>query len=190
MNHTESQPARIELVVVRCQLGERPAFDELVDLWHRPLWRFVRRLVNTDHAAEEVVQETWVRVLRALPSLRDASRFPAWFYGIARRTLTDRLRVQYAQAARDESRLDEVPAPEPEALSDEDVAALHAALGGLPLLEREAITLFYLKELSLRAIAEVVGAPEGTVKSRLHRARRLLREALEKEERHEPAPPR
>ena len=59
-----------------------------------------------------------------------------------------------------------------------DLAALHLGLGRLPVVEREVLTLFYLEELSLNEVAEVIGVPLGTVKSRLFRARQLLRREL------------
>ena len=67
-------------------------------------------------------------------------------------------------------------------LDHSTVARLGAALRALPLLEREALSLFHLEGLSLRQVAEVTAVPEGTVKSRLHRARRLLRRTIEKKE--------
>ena len=83
---------RDELIVVRCQLGERDAFDELVERWRRPLVRFVRSRSADTATIDDAVQEVWTQVLRGLPGLRDAARFPAWLFTIARRTLTDDIR--------------------------------------------------------------------------------------------------
>ena len=74
-----------ELLVVRCQLGERPAFDDLIDRWHAPLWKYARRLTGSDDAAQEVAQDVWLRVLRGIHRLRDGARLRAWLFGIARR---------------------------------------------------------------------------------------------------------
>ena len=170
-----------ELIVVRCQLGERAAFDELIDRWHQPLWKYVRRLARDDDAASEVVQDVWVRVIRGLGRLRDGSRLRPWLFGIARRTLMDRLRSQYAEPrAADEPSEDLAAADDSTTLdpADDDLDRMHEELSRLPAVEQEALTLFYLRELSLAQIAEVLGVPVGTVKSRLFRARRLLRAAL------------
>jgi RNA polymerase sigma-70 factor (ECF subfamily) len=166
-----------ELLAIRCQLGEPAAFDDLISRWHGPLWAFVRRLAGNDDAAGEILQDVWIRVIRGIPRLRDGSKLRAWLFGIARRTLMDRLREQYATAPAGDVDVEAIAA-EPSVEEVDDLAALDDALAGLPLIEREAITLFYLEELSLNEIAETLAVPVGTVKSRLHRARRLLRQAI------------
>ncbi len=166
-----------EWLVVRCQLGERAAFDELTARWHAPLWSFLRRLSGEDDAADDLAQDVWLRVLRGIGRLRDGSRLRPWLFGIARRAAMDRLRAQYAVPASDVD-VAALPAAEPSLLED-DVAVMREELARLPLVEREALTLFYLQELSLTEVAEVLEVPLGTVKSRLFRARQLLRRELE-----------
>lgn len=168
---------RDELLVIRCQLGERPAFDELIDRWHPPLWKYARRLSGGDDAAQEIEQDVWLRVLRGIHRLRDAAKFRAWLFGIARRVMMDRLRLRYAAPAAADVDLDTLAGDETPPAGD--LEALHQELERLPVVEREVLTLFYLNELSLAEIAEVVGVPAGTVKSRLHRARRMLRAELD-----------
>jgi RNA polymerase sigma factor (sigma-70 family) len=177
---SEDRARQDEWLVVRCQLGERPAFDALIDRWHAPLWRYIRQLTSNDDVAHEIAQEVWLRVIRGIGRLRDGAKFRAWLFGIARRVLMDRLRAQYAAPMAAETEIADVPADDdtgvdPEVLS----AALHDELAKLPLIEREVLTLFYLRELSLGEVADVLGVPLGTVKSRLFRARHLLRRELE-----------
>jgi RNA polymerase sigma-70 factor (ECF subfamily) len=171
-----------ELLALRCQLGEAGAFDDLVGRWHQPLWRYVRRLTGDEDAAAETVQDVWLRVLRAIARLRDPARLRAWLFGIARRAVMDRLREQYAVAQAgaelDASGLD-VVAEEEDADLEAELAQMRRELLRLPVLEREALTLFYLDELSLAEIAAVLAVPVGTVKSRLFRARRALREQMQ-----------
>jgi RNA polymerase sigma factor (sigma-70 family) len=166
-----------ELLAVRCQLGEAAAFDDLIARWHAPLWGFVRRLSGDDDAAREVLQDVWVRVIRGIPRLRDGSRLRAWLFGIARRTVMDRFRDQYARSHSADVDVEEIAA---EAAVDDlhDREALEYALSRIPLVEREAVTLFYLQELSLTEIADTLDIPLGTVKSRLFRGRRLLRQHM------------
>ncbi|MEO6212708.1 MAG: sigma-70 family RNA polymerase sigma factor [Vicinamibacterales bacterium] len=170
--------ARDEWLVLRCQIGEREAFDALIARWHPLLWRYAARLTNDPDAAADVVQDVWLRVLRGLPGLRDAARFRAWLFGIARRVLMDRLRIRYAAPLMEAVDLTEIP----EAVADDDLAEdlslLQTELAHLPMPEREVLVLFYLRELSLKDIAEIAGIPVGTVKSRLFRARHLLRAQL------------
>jgi RNA polymerase sigma-70 factor (ECF subfamily) len=120
-------------------------------------------------------------VLRAIARLRDPARLRSWLFGIARRAVMDRLREQYA-AAEVGAQLEEAggePAVGEESVElENELASMRRELRLLPVLEREALTLFYLDELSLAEIASVLAVPVGTVKSRLFRARRALREQM------------
>ncbi len=172
------QIARDAWLVVRCQLGERESFDALIDRWHGPLWTYARRVTGADDAAHDVVQDVWLRVLRGLPGLRDPLRLRPWLFGIARRVLMDRLRAQYAAPPPSEVDPEALPTEGPAGELEADAAALQTGLDCLPVVEREVLTLFYLHELSLAEVAELLAVPVGTVKSRLHRARRMLRRAI------------
>lgn len=166
-----------EWLVVRCQLGDRNAFDPLIARWHPALCRYASRVGGDRDRTGDIVQDIWLRVLRGLPALRDPARFRPWLFGIARRVLMDRLRVRYA-----EPRFEDLDASDVPDLTDDgreqDLSAMAEELAALPPIEREVLELFYLQELTLAEVAEVTAVPSGTVKSRLHRARRLMREAL------------
>ena len=174
------ETVRQELLIVRCQLGEREAFDELAERWHLPIWRYVRRLMGSDDEAEEVTQEVWLRILRGILALQEPERLPAWIFTIARRTVMDRLRVRYAQAPLvpiEEEPSARLGTEEPD-LGWMDEEVLERALLELSPMEREVLVLFHLRELTLREVAEVLGVPSGTVKSRLSRARLALEQRL------------
>ena len=166
--------------MVRCQLGEMDALDALVAAWHRRLWRYARTLLPSDEMAGEAVQNIWLRILRGLPALREPHLFPGWAYRIAYRAAMDQLRLKYTEALNEplENEMEGGPNAELEVERKIDAARLHVALLELPVLERNVLSLFYLQELSLVEISGVVDAPIGTVKSRLFRARRLLREVM------------
>jgi RNA polymerase sigma-70 factor (ECF subfamily) len=170
--------ARDEWLVVRCQLGERDAFDALIARWHPSLCRYAVRLTNDPDAAADVVQDVWLRVVRGLATLRDAARFRAWLFGIARRVLMDRLRRRYAEPAIEPLDPDGIDEPAADEDRADDAAMVEAELDLLPLPEREVLVLFYLRELSVNDIAAIAAIPVGTVKSRLFRARRMLRTQL------------
>jgi len=172
---TESDPRRDEWIVVRCQLGERPAFDELIERWHAPLWKYVRRMAGETAAADDIVQDVGLRAIRGIVRLRDGSKVRAWLFGIARRVLMDRLRAQYAAPEMSEMDAADIAAEDAGADLEEDLAAMEHELARLPAIEREVLTLFYLQELSLADVAGILDVPAGTVKSRLFRARQLLR---------------
>lgn len=167
-----------ELLAIRCQLGERAAFADLIDRWHEPLWRYLRRLADSNQTADDLVQDTWVRVLRGIAGLRDATRLRPWLFGIARRNAMDRLRAQYTRPTDGDAALENLAAPEVDASLEADLAALESGLETLPARERETLALFYLRELSIDQIATLLEVPPGTIKSRLFRARHLLRDQL------------
>lgn len=173
---SDTRALQDEWLAIRCQLGERDAFDELVDRWHAPVWRYARRMTGSDEAAGEATQDVWLRVLRGIGRLREPASLRPWLFGIARRVLMDRLRAQYAAPETVDAA--EAPLATPE--SDDDVDGqlelMHEAIARLPAIEREVLTLFYLHELSLADVAAILGVPIGTVKSRLFRARRMLRD--------------
>jgi RNA polymerase sigma-70 factor (ECF subfamily) len=164
-----------ELLVVRCQLGEPDALEALVREWHPTLHGFVRRMVGPG-AADDVTQDAWIGVFRGLPRLNDTARFVPWLFTIARRAVINRLRGEYARPEV-ELDIDRADAGNP---TDQvlDRVALDAGLATLPAREREALVLAYLYDLPLAACAEICGVPVGTVKSRLSRARHLLRDEM------------
>ncbi len=167
-----------DLLVTRCKLGEREAFDDLIARWHEPLWKYARRLTGDDDAAADTVQEVWLRVLRGIARLRDHERLRAWMFGIARRVVMDRLREKYSAPVDDSVDLATIAEPEDARDLELEISALHEELAQLPVTEREVLVLFYLRELTLSELAEVLAVPVGTVKSRLFRARHLLRRNL------------
>ncbi|MDF3018797.1 MAG: polymerase sigma factor, sigma-70 family protein [Steroidobacteraceae bacterium] len=176
--HSSADIRADELLAIRCQLGERDAFNELITRWHEPIWRYLRRLTGSDDAAADLAQDTWLKVMRGIAALRDHASLRPWLFGIARRVAMDRLRRQYTRAEDGDVELDELPAVAQDADFEFDLAALESGLDELPLRERETLTLFYLRELTIEQISALLEIPTGTVKSRLFRARRLLRTQL------------
>lgn len=178
MSTTSPEVRADEILAIRCQLGERSAFHDLIARWHEPIWRYLRRLAGSDDAAADLAQETWLRVLRGIASLRDPASLRAWMFGIARRVAMDRLRRQYVRAEDADVVLDDLPAPAHDVDPESDLAALESGMDRLPPRERETLALYYLRELTIDQIATLLDVPAGTIKSRLFRARQLLRTAL------------
>jgi len=165
---------RDALLVVKAQLGDRRALADLVGHWHEPLWRYVRRMLGDSGVADDVSQEAWAGVLKALPGLRQPERFAPWLFTIARRSVMDRLKDSYRpQDLAETDRTVDDPAA-----AVLDRTQVVEGLAGLPVPEREALILFYLHDLAVQDCAQVLEVPVGTVKSRLSRARRLLRDHL------------
>jgi RNA polymerase sigma-70 factor (ECF subfamily) len=157
--------------------------EELVRTWEKPLYYYLRRLVDGEQDAWQVLQETLVKVLCGLPRLRQPERLAVWLYSIAHKAAMSHLRGRYSEQAvfrRD----GDVPdmddgSPDP---SFDDAERIHYALSRVSPARREALTLFFLRDLSLDEIASVLAIPVGTVKSRLHHAKRALKAVLEEEE--------
>ena len=166
------------LLVVRCQLGEKAAFDALISRWTPSLHRYALKLAQDRDLADDLVQDVWLKVLRGLDRLREPERFRPWLFGIAHRTFVDRLRIRYAQPA--EANMDLNALPDANGGDDPFTLrhAVHQGLDALPVIEREVLTLFYLEDMPHADIATALAIPIGTVKSRLHRARTLLRHHL------------
>ena len=171
-----------ELLVLRCRRGESAAFRQLVEHWERPLLYYIRRLLGTTGVEWDVLQEVWLRVFRGIASLREPRSLPVWLYRIARRAAMRHLREQYADPAIDSSApdLDAIEADIDQRLcfTAQDAEQFHRALGRLPLAFREVLTLHFLEEMPVAQVAEVIGIPPGTVKSRLYHAKRALRDLL------------
>lgn len=174
-----------ELLVLRCQRGDNAAWNELVQRYTDRLWYFVRRLIEDDDHAAQVLQEVWLQVLRGLSALRKADRLAPWLYTVARRAAMNHYREQYAAPSREsEPDLDQIVDDEPSGADQfENAELVHFGLRQLGRTEREVLTLFFLQDLSLGEIAAVLEIPVGTVKSRLSRARRELRCLLNTEPR-------
>lgn len=172
-----------QLLVIRSQRGDRAALSELIERWEPRLFYFARRLVDQEADAWDILQKTWVKVVRRISSLRDPRTLPCWLYTLARNTAVDHRRAQpnyrLPMAAPDEDR--ELKTPIDHVMALENAEAVHEALGRLSQPHREVLTLFFLQDLTIDQIAEVLGVKLGTVKSRLHYARAALRKVLEEE---------
>ena len=179
---TEKEAIYYELLVLRCRQRQREALEELVRTWDRPLFYYIRRLVEDEHEARQILQQTWVKVLQGLGRLREPRKLPLWLYSIARKTALSHLRSRYSEQAlfQREAEVPDLPDESTDLRLDE-VEQVHYGLSRLSLMQREVLTLFFLQDLSLEEIAAVLEIPVGTVKSRLHHAKRALKAILEQE---------
>jgi RNA polymerase sigma-70 factor (ECF subfamily) len=179
----EADAVRCQLLLLRHRGGDDAALAELVAMWERPLLYYLRRLLDSEESAWDALQETWLRVVRELPRLRDDRAFPAWTYAIARRVAYGtRRRTRPTEPLPQDDDADAIPAGAAEPpLSGFDPLDIHRALAHLSLAHRDALTLHFLEGFSIAEIGVITGVPEGTVKSRLHHARLALKAELEGE---------
>jgi len=180
-----------EMLARRVQQGDRAALDVLVDRHYDALVGFLYRLTAGDTlSAQDLAQETFLRVLRGIASYDAARPFKPWLYAIA--THAARNRAGSASSRREIFMDDdaiEATITAPDAGSVERLllvgevhAAVLEAVASLPAHQRETLMLFYDAELSLAEIATLLGIPTGTVKSRLSIAVGRLREHLRRKE--------
>jgi RNA polymerase sigma-70 factor (ECF subfamily) len=172
------QHVREQWLVLRCQGGDASAFEELILYFHPRLLRHARYLTGSEDVAMDVVQETWMAVVRGIDRLGDPALFRPWAYRIATNKCADRLRA----AGRERQAIRDRPAhsaPESLVLSDNE-ELIQMAMAMLAADQRSILSLRYLEDMSTRQIAQVLSIPEGTVKSRLHAARNQLKTRLER----------
>jgi RNA polymerase sigma-70 factor, ECF subfamily len=173
------------VLVLRCRTGDEAAFAELVERYHPRLRYYLRQLLREPHTAEDVLQEVWFDVYRSLSRLQNISAFPAWVYKIARcRALREGRKHRLTHQAFDPDDMVDEQGDEA-SLAAESAEVIHAALRELADEHREILVLRFLEEMSYEDVANVVGCPLGTVASRIHHAKRLLRAILERTTCHE-----
>jgi len=170
-----------QTLVIRSQIGDELAFRELLTLYAPHLLLFTRKMMQTSpHLVEDITQEIWLAIYKGLPGLLDAGKFRPWAFRIARdRIYREYRRRKIAEQPLDESHVEELrEAGEANALVD--VEELHRGLHVLSPEHREVLMLCFFEELSYEEIAGVTGSTLGTVRSRIHYAKRALRIALER----------
>ena len=170
--------AEEDLLVLAAQSGNQKAFNLIVKRYHQPLLRFAFKISGDEQIAQDAVQEAWIKTTSGIRKLRDPRILKSWLYRLVRWRTTDLIRktVRLNQSTEefDESQHMDVV----ESTIDES-EELNAAINRLPSLEKQMIHLFYLDELKVTEIASVLEIPSGTIKSRLNRARKLLKQKFE-----------
>ena len=185
---TESQLDRLyeRVLVLRCQTGDEAAFAEIVARYTPRLRVYLRHMLNSDaHAADDALQDVWLDLLRSVGRLQDAGAFAAWLYRIARDRAYRLLRRRGVRIVPMDDAADVVAAADDDdadsaALDGEAAAIVHASLERLPHEQREVLLLRFIEEMSYEQIATAVGCGIGTVRSRLHYAKRALRREIER----------
>jgi RNA polymerase sigma-70 factor, ECF subfamily len=182
-------------VVTLAQQGREAAFRELVRRYERPVFSLVLRLVRDRETAEDLAQETFIKVLNHIGSYRPEFKLSSWLFKIANNVAIDYLRKRQlktvsidgsphaATAAEAEATAFDVAAPGETALEEMESrelgSAIERAIGALRPEYRSCILLRHVEGRSYEEIAATLDMPLGTVKTYIHRARHQLRKALE-----------
>lgn len=177
-----------EELVARSIGGDADSFNQLVVRWERPIFALAYRTIGREEDARDVCQETFLRAFRALPRFRGQAKFSSWLYQIALNLCRDWIRrerrVALVQPAEDTDLRDLAAATEPSE-SIEDLVArqeltrlVERAMAHLPEEQRTAIILKEYHGLTFQEIADLVGCPLSTIKTRLYQGLSVLRREL------------
>lgn len=170
--------AEEDLLVLAAQDGNRKALNMLCRRYQKPLLRYAFNLSKDSDIAHDAVQEVWIRLAKNIRRLKDPRALRFWLYQLVRWRSLDIMRKQN-KTNNAEEQFDE---QHHQAVDNKNTGVgedLKAAINCLPKIEKQMIQLFYIDELRISEIAKVLDIPSGTVKSRLNRARNLLKEKFE-----------
>ena len=176
---------REQLPVAQARAGDTAAWDILFRRYQLPLYVYVFELVHDEQSSLDIVQESFINAARHIGSLRDDEKFGSWLFGIAHQKCIQRWRKQARDEALREELTDTAPVFEDDPgellIRQEQEAEFMNLLNQLPLPQRSVLLLHFVEDFSLEEIAGITGAALGTVKSRLHYAKKALRKLIENE---------
>lgn len=165
-------------LVQRCRGGDRNAFERLVIRYQKPVFNVALRMLRNRQDAMDVAQTTFLKAFEHLGDYDGAFRFYSWLYRIAINESLNALALRKPRAELDSSAVDEGPGPDRSAEGDQALEAIEDALMHISLELRTVLILRHIAQLSYEDMAQALGLPEKTVKSRLHSAREQLRDHL------------
>jgi RNA polymerase sigma-70 factor (ECF subfamily) len=174
-----------EQILARVSAGEIDSFEVVMRRYNRRLFRAVRAILKDDAEVEDVIQEAYVSAYAHLSDFSGRARFSTWLTRIAIHEAFGRLRKRRrsepldGSSSEDEAMLTPIPSPEKHASDGELRKLLERVVDTLPETFRTVFVLRAVEQLSVAETSEVLGIPEDTVKTRLHRARGLLQSRIE-----------
>jgi RNA polymerase sigma-70 factor (ECF subfamily) len=172
-----------QLPVPQARVGESSAWDTLFRRYQLPLYVYVFELVRHEQTSLDIVQETFIAAARHIGGLRADAKFGSWLFGIAHQKCVQRWRKKGGH----EALFDEIPespeewepGPDDLLIRREQEAEFMNLLNQLPLPQRSVLLLHFVEDFSLEEIARITETQVGTVKSRIHYAKKSLRKLLE-----------
>jgi RNA polymerase sigma-70 factor (ECF subfamily) len=180
------------MLIARCKSGEAAAWDALIKQYEKPINRFAYRLCRNHDDAADITGQVFVRLYQNLHTFRNEASFAAWLFRIVRncyqdmcvRPLSRRNVSLESDCMGDGSEsgvyaiADPNPTPEAVCVENQTTRILSHAVNYLPAYQREVVRMFHVEGKSYEQIAEATGHSIGTIKSRMNRARGMLRERL------------
>ena len=173
---------REQLPVPQARAGEPAAWDALFHRYQLPLYVYVFELVHDEQASLDLVQDTFIAAIRHIGGLRGDAKFGSWLFGIAHQKCAQRWRKQNREEILREENAESPDEfenrPDDLLIRQEQEAEFMNLLNQLPLPQRAVLLLHFIEDFSLEEIARITNRPLGTVKSRLHHAKRALRKLV------------
>jgi RNA polymerase sigma-70 factor (ECF subfamily) len=171
-----------QLTVREAREGNPDAWDQLLRRYQLPLYVYVHELVSDEQASLDIVQECFITAVRHIHTLREDARFGSWLFGIAHQKCLQLWRRRKAKPLlADElpnDLVDDQDDPAEWLLHQEQQEEFMNLLNQLPAPQRSVLVLFFLEEFSMAEIADITGTAIGTIKSRLHYAKKALKQLL------------
>lgn len=168
--------------VHKAQKGDQAAFAWLVEAYQGPVYRLALRMGLSPADAEEAAQNAFLAAWRGLPSFRGEAKFSTWLYRLASNAAVDVLRREKKYENQwdieDLQQPDAAPSPQEQVERQDTQQAVRAAMAALSAEFRQVLVLRYLQEMSYQEISQALALPEGTVKSRINRAKGQLKALL------------
>lgn len=159
--------------------GEEEAYRELVDIYGNKLLRTCFLMIKDEKEAEDIVQETFIKIFKYIKGFKGNSSLYSWIYKIAKNIVRDRYRnkamtITYEDYNISKEDIEEI------VINKENKEVLKEGLNKINLIYKEVLVLFYFDDFSIKEISEILDEKEGTIKSKLSRGRNILRENLVK----------
>lgn len=178
-----------DILVAQFKAGDQNAFSKIMEKYHTRMFSYVkRRYINTNEDVQDIVQDIFIKVLKALPDWEPRASFQTWLYTIAKNRCIDHFRAQSRRTTYslddDEEKIEQPLAtglrsnPEKMAREKEIGRYIRDALTQLSPKQRDVFVLYHYEDLQIKEIAKVLGISEGTVKVHHHRAMKKLRNIL------------
>lgn len=168
-----------QVLILRCQIGDKDALAGLIERYQAPLRYFISRLSANPEMAEDIFQDTWLTVIRRIHSLKKTDAFSTWLYRIARNKVYQQFRRKRKLCELNEN----IAVPndtDNDFFTTEDAVKIHRCLKELLPEYREVLMLRFLEQMSYEQISQVINCKLGTVKSRIHYAKLALKKEMEK----------
>lgn len=159
--------------------GKQEAYYELINTYGNQMLRTCFLMTRDEKEAEDIVQETFIRVFKYIKGFKGDSSLYTWIYRISQNVLKDRMKLKVIEIPYEDYHMDP-DNPEDLTIDKIDRELLRKELDNLSFIYKQVLVLFYFEDRSIKEISEILEEKEGTIKSKLSRGRILLKAALEK----------